>query len=124
MASLLLSRSAAMRNLFAVASGLTLLIACDSGPGALQVPPTLQVTSPARSVQQDHAGSVQVTGLVAPNADGTPIATVTVNNVAAVVDASGNFTATVQLQPGATMIHTEAVDAAGGKATDTRMMEA
>src|SRR5207244_506977 len=49
---------------------------------------------------------------------------VTVNNVDAVVDASGNFTATITVQPGATLIHTEATDAKGGKASDTRAIQA
>ena len=114
-----------MRNLLALASGLTLLVACDSGPGALPVPPTLKVTSPARSTVQNGAGNVTVSGVVTPNTDGTPVSGVTVNNVAAVVDTtSGNFQATIQVEPGATLIHTEATDANGGKASDTRVIEA
>ena len=112
-----------MRNLLTIASGLTLL-ACSSGPAALPVPPTLKVTSPARSTMQDGAGNVQVTGVATPNEEGTPVNAVNVNNVPAVVDANGNFTATIQVEPGATLIHTEATDAKGGKATDTRVIEA
>ena len=115
-----------MRNFLTLASGLSLLVVlgCNSGPGALPEPPVLTVTSPARSMVQDHAGSITVTGTAVPNSLGEPIQQVMVNNVAATVGADGAFTATVQVQPGASLLHTEAVDAAGGKATDTRSMHA
>ena len=113
-----------MRNLL-LCTGLSLLAsACTSGPGQLEDPPILNVTSPARSLIQSSAGSVTVTGTVAPNAQGTVVSKVTVNDVVAVVAADGSFSVDVDIEPGATLIHTEALDQAGGKATDTRSVEA
>jgi hypothetical protein len=113
-----------MRNLF-LATGLTLLAsACTSGPALVPDPPVLKVTSPERSLIQDHAGQITVTGTVAPNDKGIVVQKVMVNDVAAVVNADGSFSAVVTVKPGATLIHTEATDAAGGKATDTRSVEA
>jgi Glucodextranase, domain B len=113
-----------MRNLL-LATGLTLLAsACDSGPTALPDPPILKVTSPARSLVQNGAGKITVTGTVAPNIEGVPVSKVSVNNVVAVVQPDGSFSVEVQIQPGATLLHTEALDADGGKATDTRSVEA
>ncbi|MBV8757430.1 MAG: hypothetical protein JO257_09155 [Deltaproteobacteria bacterium] len=82
------------------------------------------MTSPARSLIQDHAGAVTVTGTVAPNAKGVAVTKVSVNGVDAVVGTDGSFSAVVTIKPGASFLHTEAVDAAGGKATDTRSVEA
>jgi hypothetical protein len=84
----------------------------------------LTVTSPARSLIQDHAGKVTVTGTVAPNPAGTPISKVSVNNVVATVNTDGTFSIDVDVKPGALLLHTEAVDLDGGKATDTRSVEA
>ena len=113
-----------MRTL-TLASGLTLLVAaCSSGAGMQADSPVLQVTSPMRSLIQDHAGSILVTGTVAPGEDGSPVQQVTVNGAPATVGADGSFTAAVQIQPGASFIHTEATTAKGGKATDTRSVEA
>jgi hypothetical protein len=82
------------------------------------------VTSPARSLIQDHAGKITVSGTVAPNPAGVPVSKVMVNNVAATVNADGTFSTQVDVKPGATLLHTEAVDDKGGKATDTRSVEA
>ena len=98
--------------------------ACSTGPGELADPPALTITSPARSLIQDHVGQVTVTGTVTPNAGGTPIATVSVNNIPATVAADGSFSVDVAVKAGAMLLHTEAVDANGGKATDTRSVEA
>ncbi len=121
----LLNGKSAMRNLF-IASGISLLAAsaCTSAPAPLPDPPVLTVTSPARSLIQGAPGNVTVTGTVAPNPEGTPITGVMVNDVAATVGADGSFTATVMVEAGATLIHTEATDKAGGKADDTRSVEA
>jgi hypothetical protein len=73
---------------------------------------------------QDHAGSVTVTGQVTPGTDGSEVDSVMVNNVAATIAADGTFTAAIEIQPGATLIHTEAKAKNGGKATDTRAIEA
>lgn len=115
-----------MRNLL-LTTGLSLLAAaaCDSPPSELEDPPVLRVTSPERSLVQDRAGIVQVTGEVAPNeVSGEPITKVLVNNVEATVKPDGTFTALVDVKPGATLIHTRAVDAAGQEATDTRSVQA
>lgn len=122
----LLYCSAAMRNLL-LATGLTLLAtaACDAPAGQLGDPPVLRVTSPERSLIQDRAGVVQVTGEVAPSeVSGAPITKVYVNNVAATVREDGTFVALVQVKPGATLLHTRALDAAGQEATDTRSVQA
>lgn len=113
-----------MRNLLLATSLALLGTACTDSIGELKDPPVLQVTSPERSFIRDHAGTVLVTGTVAPNADGTPVSKVMVNNVPATINADGSWMATITVKPGATLIHTEAVDADGGKATDTRSIEA
>jgi hypothetical protein len=113
-----------MRNHIFLASSLFLVSACNDGIGELAEPPVLKVTSPERSLIRGHAGQLTVTGTVAPNSEGDPVKKVTVNGVQAVVDASGAFTATIDVKPGASLIQTEAVDRDGGKATDTRSVEA
>jgi hypothetical protein len=113
-----------MRNLIIASSLLGTFAACESGPGSLKDPPVLRVTSPARSLVQDHAGMITVTGTVAPNAAGDQVQRVTVNNIPATVGADGKFIAVISVRPGATLIHTEAVDSEGGKAEDTRSVEA
>jgi hypothetical protein len=84
----------------------------------------VKVTSPARSLIQDHAGQIMVTGTVQPNAEGDPIDKVLVNNVAATVDAGGAFHAVIDLGAGATLIETVARDVRGSTATDTRAVHA
>ncbi len=114
-----------MRNLLTITTGLLLVTAaCDSGPGALPEPPILKVTSPQRSLIQNGAGQILVTGTVTPNADGDAISKVLVNNVAANVNADGSFQATIQIQPGATLIHTVASAVNGAEAKDTRAIHA
>ena len=114
-----------MRNLLLTTSLVSLLaIGCNDTIGELPEPPVLKVTSPARSFIRDHAGALVVTGTVAPNAEGTPVKQVMVNNVAAAVNADGSWMATIDVKPGATLIHTEALDKAGGKAKDVRSIEA
>jgi len=83
-------------------------------------PPLLRVTSPQRSLIQDHTGPLVVTGTVAPNPTGAAVDRVTVNDTRATIQSDGTFTATIDLPAGATLIHTVATDAAGGIATDTR----
>ena len=73
-----------MRNLVIIFTGLALLAtACETGPGQVKEPPVLRVTSPARSLIQDHAGQVMVSGTAEPNASGDPVEEVLVNNVRA-----------------------------------------
>lgn len=113
-----------MRNLLLATSLSLVATACTEPPADLKEPPVLKVTSPERSLIRDHAGPVVVTGTVAPNSEGTPIAKVMVNNVPATVNADGSWIATIDIRPGATLIHTEAFDEAGGVADDTRSIEA
>jgi hypothetical protein len=126
LASALLKGPAAMRNLL-LATSFALLAsvpACTDGLAELPEPPVLRVTSPQRSLIRDRAGAIEVKGTVAPNADGVPLSRVMVNNVEARLGSDGSFTAVLDLKPGATLIHTEAFDRKGGKATDTRSVEA
>ena len=103
----------------------TLLVsACNSGASQLPDPPVLTVTSPMRSLIQNGAAKVTVTGSVAPNPEGTPVTKVSVNNIVANVAADGSFSIDIDVKPGAMLLHTEALDANGGKATDTRSVEA
>jgi hypothetical protein len=118
---------AAMRNFLAVSAGLLVLAAtsaCDSGPGAIQEPPVLRVTSPTRGLVQDHADRLTVSGTVVPGANGSPIAVVLVNNVEASLGADGAFSAPIELGEGATLIETVARDTAGVMAFDTRAVVA
>jgi hypothetical protein len=113
-----------MRNLLTI-TGLSLLAACgNEGVGAPKDPPILHVTSPQRGLVQDHAGSVTVTGTVAPSIDNVAVDKVTVNDVAAVVAADGSFTAIIQIQEGASLIKTVATGTDGGVAHDTRSVQA
>jgi glucodextranase-like protein len=114
-----------MRNLLTTCSGIALVVACTSGPAELKDPPILKVTSPQRSLVQSGAGLLTVTGTVAPNADGVPVKTVEVNGVPATFGAEGGaFTASITIQPGATLITTTATDEDGGVASDTRAVQA
>src|SRR5262249_15020273 len=110
-----------MRNLLLAAT--LLATACDGGPGALPDPPILKVTSPSRSLIQSSTAKVTATGTVTPNAKMVPVSKVMVNNVVVNVGADGSFTTQIDTTPGAMLIHTEALDANGGKATDTRSVE-
>jgi hypothetical protein len=101
-----------------------LVSACNSTASQLPDPPVLTVTSPMRSLIQNGAGKVTVTGSVAPNPEGTPVTKVSVNNIVANVAADGSFSIDIDVKPGAMLLHTEALDANGGKATDTRSVEA
>jgi len=113
-----------MRNLLTVTTGFLLVAACDSGPGAAPEPPVLKVTSPQRSLVQAGTAEIIVTGTVAPSVDGDPVEKVLVNNVQATVNPDGSFKASIQVQPGATLIHTVARATNGGEAKDTRAVHA
>lgn len=115
-----------MRTLSIATTGLLLAtaVACESGPGPGREPPLLEVTSPQRAHVQRGTGQLTVTGTVAPSELGHAIEKVYVNNVPAVVGADGAFVATVNVMPGATLIHTVARDASGMEATDTRAVHA
>ncbi|HEX4451833.1 MAG TPA: hypothetical protein VH143_13240 [Kofleriaceae bacterium] len=113
-----------MRNLSLVSGLLLAASACNGGPTPAGDPPTLTITAPQRSLVQNAAGTITVTGTVTPNEQGTAIQSVMVNDVAATLNADGSFTANVQVEEGATLIHTVATDASSAQATDTRSVEA
>jgi hypothetical protein len=113
-----------MRSLLFATTLSLLCAACTQWTEDAHEPPVLKVTSPQRSFIRDHAGPVVVTGTIAPNVEGTPIAKLMVNGVAATINADGTWMATITVKPGATLIHTEATDKDGGVATDTRSIEA
>jgi len=114
-----------MRTLLTLSTSLLVLAtACESGPAAIPEPPVLKVTSPARGTVLGHAGQVTVSGTVTPNADGTAIDQVRVNDVAATVGADGAFTATIMVREGETLIQTVARDARGTTKSDTRALQA
>src|SRR5689334_6045723 len=100
------------------------LIGACTAPGNQPEPPALTVTSPQRSLVQEGLAQIKVTGTVAPNLDGTPVEKVLVNNVQATLEADGSFHALLDVQAGATLIHTVARDAAGTEAEDTRAVHA
>lgn len=112
-----------MRTFLTIAPALY-LFACSSGPEELKDPPILTITSPQRSLVKEGAGQIMVTGTVAPNAEGTPVSKVLVNNVQANVNADGTFQATIDIPEGASLIETVAKDDDGGTATDTRAVHA
>jgi hypothetical protein len=87
-------------------------------------PPILQVMSPARSMIANAAGTITVTGMVAPNPTGGPVSSVKVNDTKATLAPDGSWSATIEVAPGATLIHTVAVDSAGGTAPATRATRA
>jgi len=111
-----------MRNFLFVTS--LLVAGCTSAADQIPDPPVLTITSPARSLIQNGTAKVTVTGTVAPNAAGTPVTKVSVNNIVANVAADGSFSIDIDVKPGAMLLHTEALDADGGKAQDTRSLEA
>ena len=115
-----------MRNLVTIFTGLALLAtaACETGPGQAKEPPVLRVTSPARSLIQDHTGQVMVSGTAEPNAEGDPVEKVLVNNVEATLAADGSFRALIDVGEGATLIQTVARGQNGTAATDTRAVQA
>jgi hypothetical protein len=113
-----------MRNLLTISTALLAIAACDSAPGTLPEPPVLKVTSPMRSLVQNGAGALMVTGTVTPNSEGDVIQKVMVNGVEAHVNPDGTFNAQIMVKPGATLITTVAKDVDGGVAQDTRAVHA
>lgn len=110
-----------MRNLLLATT--LLASACDSF-GEAPEPPVLRVVSPQRSLIRDGAGALLVSGTVGPNSEGVPVKKITVNDVQATVNVDGTWSAQIDLRPGATLINTVAIDDHGGKAEDTRSVEA
>ncbi|HEX7837659.1 MAG TPA: hypothetical protein VF469_09365 [Kofleriaceae bacterium] len=100
------------------------MVACESGPGEAKEPPVLKVMSPARSLIQDHAGQITVSGTVEPNPKGDPVDKVLVNNVEATLEKDGSFHALIDVGEGATLIQTVAHDIHGSTVSDTRAVQA
>lgn len=98
--------------------------ACESGPQRASEPPVLKVTSPARSLIQDRAGQLLVSGTVEPGEFGDPVDKVLVNNVQATLEADGSFRALIEIRPGATLIETVALGRNGASVSDTRAVHA
>lgn len=111
-----------MRTAHAISIGLALLaapVACSGQPP----PPVLTVTSPARGLVQSGAGPIHVTGTATPSASGDPVAQVLVNGVAARLEPSGAFSATIEAPNGAMLLETVATTGEGGSASDTRAVQ-
>jgi hypothetical protein len=113
-----------MRNQLAFILLAASVTACGAGAAAPIDPPVLTVTSPTRALVQNQAGTVTVTGTVAPNANGDVVKTLTVNDTPVTLGADGVFTASVPVGDGATLIQTVATDERGGVATDVRAVQA
>lgn len=99
------------------------LLATVGCVGAMPPPPEVTVTSPQRGLIQSDATKVTVTGTTAPGPDGSPVARVKVNGVAATLAGDGSFTAVVDLPAGATLLETTAYSEEGGKASDVRAVQ-
>jgi len=112
-----------MRTLIIATSLTVLASACDS-IGEAPEPPVLRVLSPQRSLIRDGAGALTVSGTVGPNSEGVPVKKITVNNIEATMGIDGTWSAQIDVKPGATLINTIALDEHGGKAEDTRSVEA
>lgn len=107
-----------------VCAALVLATACDGGPGAQKQAPELQVASPLRGSMLPAATSVMVTGSVGAGPNGAAVEQVLVNGVKAKLASDGSFTAQLSLGEGITLIRTEATDANGTVASDTRAVAA
>ncbi len=83
--------------------------------------PKIRITSPQRGAILNQVETVTVTGN-ASDPDGD-IATVTINGQAVTLDATGNFTTTLTVKPGVTLVRAIATDAQGniGKQTQAVM---
>ena len=83
--------------------------------------PKIRITSPQRGAILNEVETVTVTGTATdPDAD---IATVTINGQTVTLDAAGNFTTTLTVKPGVTLVRAVATDAEGniGKQTQAVM---
>lgn len=94
-------------------------------PNAPAIDPTaprVHITSPARGTIAGDVDTITVTGTVTD--DSGQIAEVKVNDLPAVVDQNGSFTATVPLEPGTTLLHAVAKDAQGNVGKESRAVVA
>ncbi|NVB85677.1 MAG: hypothetical protein HOV81_45350 [Kofleriaceae bacterium] len=105
-------------------SAVVVLVATSTAcVGEMPPPPQITVTSPERGLVQGHAGQVVVKGVASPGVSGSPVTSVTVNRVPAMLAADGSFTAVVDVPPGAMLLETSAFSAEGGSVTDARAVQ-
>ena len=102
------------------------LAACDDpsdrdspalDPGA----PRVHITSPERGTFAGDVATVEVHGTAS---DDELVTSVTINGVAAVVEADGSFRATVPVTPGTNLLYAVALDAQGNAGAETRAVVA
>lgn len=92
-------------------------IGCSSeGTDSNDLPPILEISSPQRGTFND-SDEVTVTGRVTDDQGGV---TVKVGDTELLPAADGSFTATVQVEPGITVLETVAVDVGGNRVRDVR----
>jgi hypothetical protein len=96
----------------ALAASVTSAASANTSAGPDLTPPVITVSAPARGAILPP-GPVQVTGNVTDV--GTGVALVTVNGSTVSLDANGNFTTTVTLDPGVAPIVVSATDGAGNR---------
>lgn len=84
--------------------------------------PRIHITSPARGTFAGDVTSVAVKGIATD--DSGAIASVTINGVAATVEADGTFVATVPVDAGTNLLHAVAKDAQGNTGKETRAVVA
>jgi hypothetical protein len=93
----------------------------DDGPAIDPTAPRIHITSPERGTFAGDVSSIVVQGTAS---DDTLVTSVTVNGVAAVVNADGTFQATVPAAVGTMLLHAEAKDAQGNVGKETRAVVA
>jgi hypothetical protein len=109
-----------MRHPISLAPVLLAIVACV---GPLPPPPDLTVSSPQRGMVQNAPGQVTVTGIALPGPSGDPVARVTVNGKKAMLERTGEFSVTVDVPEGASLIETVALSSEGAKAIDARAIQ-
>jgi hypothetical protein len=103
---------------------LLVVLASAACVGEMPPPPELRVTSPDRGLVQDGSTRVTVEGNVRPGPSGSPVTRVEVNDIRATIAADGSFSATIDVEGGATLLETTAFSEEGGAATDARVVHA
>jgi hypothetical protein len=114
-------------KLTALILGTLVIAACDNAydPDAPAIDPNapkIHITSPERGTFAGAVGTIEVKGTVS-DTDGV-VTSVTVNDVAAVVNTDGTFVANVPVAPGTNLLHAIAKDAQGNTGKETRAVVA